>query len=212
MNRPFFILFFALIYTLLSFECIASSGGIPVKNQQQEPGVTPKVEPQQPEEAPRIEPAKASRVEPAKPKREPARAKAGPAVSREKARELERRRALVARKKEALDNTEWDVVMNPLSGKGKKITDTIIFSEGKVRLKDLTEQGFPATNYTLTLQEDNKVVWETMQTAGNEIVFFRGEVSANMENMNGIISFQKLEGNEDYNFTSKEKRRITITE
>ena len=234
------VLSFSLIFVIMvqaaCFECFASSGGIPMSSQNKQTEVAPQAKSQEPAKISQTKPEAISKpveskpiesepvklqpvepkplkvkVQPVQPKVQP-QVQPKPALTREQQLELERKRALVAKKKEALNNTEWEVVMNPLSGKGKKIEDTIIFYEGKVRLKELNEQGFPATNYTLTLQEDNKVVWETMQTADKEVVFFRGEVSANMDNMNGIVSFQRLEGNQDYNFASIKKRQISSTE
>ena len=218
MKTVFVTFMFIIMFSLVGFDCCASSGGIPISSQQKQAEVAPQTKPAEPKKIPQakpedtLKPAQPQSVQPQAVQSQAVQPKPKPALSREQKLELERKRALVAKKKEALNNTEWEVVMNPLSGKGKKVEDTIIFSEGKVSLKELNEQGFPATNYTLTLQEDNKVVWETMQTADKEVVFFRGEVSPDMDNMNGIASFQRLEGNQDYNFASIKKRQLISTE
>ena len=125
-------------------------------------------------------------------------------------RELERKRELIGEKKEALNDTEWDIDMSGLSATGERATtkDTIVFTQNKVASKRLESQGFLPTNYTLSLKDGEKVVWETMQTGDNQLVFFRGEFAQDLSSMAGVISFQKPGGSEDYSFQSTGKRKI----
>ena len=129
-------------------------------------------------------------------------------------KELQRKRDIIAAKKEALNETEWDVDMTAMSGeaKGTVTKDTIVFTDNKVSSKKLSAQGFLPTNYTLSLKDEDKVIWETMQTGEGQLVFFRGEISQDLSGMAGVISFQKPGSSEDYSFQSTAKRKIFLTE
>jgi hypothetical protein len=130
-------------------------------------------------------------------------------------RELQRKREIIGQKKEALNNTEWDIDMIGTSaetGESVTIKDTVVFVDNKVLSKRLESQGFLPTNYTLSLKDDEKVIWETMQTGENQLVFFRGEISQDLTSMAGVISFQKPGGSEDYSFQSTDKRKIFLSE
>lgn len=112
------------------------------------------------------------------------------------------------REKEAaalLDGTLWSVEMMSLSGeKGKKsLQDTLRFEDEKIASTALSKEGYPSSNYTLTVGEDGLIVWETMQTKeGAGVVFWRGERQG--DTMRGILSKQPLEGNNvDYSFSGK---------
>ncbi|MFH1339065.1 MAG: hypothetical protein ABIH40_04425 [Candidatus Omnitrophota bacterium] len=99
------------------------------------------------------------------------------------------KRALLEKKQKLLNNTEWEIELSPLSGKGKKESDTLTFSNNQVSSKDLIRRGFSASNYTLSMQDDGNVVWETMQSSEKAgIAFWRGEIDPNVERMQGILS------------------------
>ncbi len=109
-----------------------------------------------------------------------------------------------------LNNTEWTIEMNPLSGKGKKETDIITFRNNQVSVSGFSKKGFPTTNFTLSVQEDGIVVWETMQTAEKGgVAFWRGEMDLTMQSMRGVVSHQIDEKTKaDYSFASTEKKSI----
>ncbi len=117
-------------------------------------------------------------------------------------------------KGEGLPEHTHDVndIIVPLSGKGKSVEDVVVFSEGKVSTKGLISEGFVPTNYSLNIKDDGKLIWETMQTQGEEMVFFKGEVTPELDKMSGVVSFQKLEGPQNYSFSSSEKREISLDE
>ncbi|UCC96193.1 MAG: hypothetical protein JSW40_05480 [Candidatus Omnitrophota bacterium] len=117
-------------------------------------------------------------------------------------------RDVVGEYRKALNNTEWDIEMTSMSAQGKKVEDTIVFSKGKVFSEGLVSQGFSKTNFTLTPQSTDKVIWETMQTGKDEIVFFRGEISSDLKKMSGVISFQRKGSSEDFSFVSTAKRDV----
>ena len=147
------------------------------------------------------------------PKKKPAEGEKPKLFMSQEERELERKRDVIGQKKEALNETEWDIDMSRLSSpeQASTIKDTIVFTENKVLSKRLESQGFLPTNYTLSLKDDDKVIWETMQTGEGQLVFFRGEISPDLSSMSGVISFQKPGGSEDYSFSSTDKRKIFMT-
>ncbi len=114
----------------------------------------------------------------------------------------------MAKKEEALsklDGTQWAVEVHPLSGeKPKRPTkDTLRFEGRKIASEAMMKEGYPATNYTLTVGDDGSIVWETMQTKeGAGVAFWRGELQA--ETMRGILSKHPAEGNPlDFSFNGK---------
>ncbi|MBU0548717.1 MAG: hypothetical protein KJ838_00095, partial [Candidatus Omnitrophica bacterium] len=97
------------------------------------------------------------------------------------------KQALIEKKRKLLNNTKWEIELSLLTGKGKKQSDIITFSNNQIASANLIRSGFSATNYTLTIQEDVAVIWETMQTSEKSgIAFWRGEVDLNIEKMQGI--------------------------
>ena len=186
MQRISFFLFVLVTYFFVSFNCMASSGGIPTSVQKKE---------------------RSAPVQRTSTAGEKKKTKKVSQTKAEKQRQeaLRKKRALISKKKKEVDNIEWDVDMR-LSGSDKTNPDTIIFYNGKVSSKKLVKEGFLPTNYTLTLEDNGKIVWETMQSANNETIFFRGEIAPGMDKMKGIISQQRLEGTKDFSFVSTDKR------
>ena len=120
---------------------------------------------------------------------------------------LKRERELLQRKKKALNNTEWDIEVFPLTGKGKKTKDTLVFKDMKIFSKALKAKKFPPTDYSLHINQDGTLVWETMQTSEKgELVFWRGEITPDMRFMKGVFTFPQGEKSEDFGFRSIAKR------
>lgn len=115
------------------------------------------------------------------------------------------------KKRKELENTSWEIELTPLSGalKGKKEAETVLFKGNQVSFVNYEKKGFPATNFTLTVQEDGQIVWETMQTSEKAgIAFWRGELP-DMQNMRGIFSYHPDENTTiDYSFSSTQKRVV----
>ncbi len=125
-------------------------------------------------------------------------------------KERERKRKLVEKGKAALNNTEWEIEISLLSNKDKgKSIDRVIFQDNKVRFKKLTDKGFSSTNYSLTVYDDGRMLWETMQVSEKgQRVFIRGEVGSYKDTMKGVISYPKNDGSEKYFFKSVSKSKI----
>jgi len=85
-----------------------------------------------------------------------------PKIDKELEQKLKEKRAAVAKKMQLLNNTEWQIELTPISGKGKKETDVVTFKNNRYFLPITVSKGFPTTNITLTVQEDGRRYLETM--------------------------------------------------
>jgi hypothetical protein len=139
-------------------------------------------------------------------------AKPAAAAQSDKARDeaLKAKRAIAQKKLNELNNTEWAVEMISTSPKAKKETDSITFQNNQVSVASYAKKGFPTTNFTLTVQEDGVVIWETMQTSEKAgIAFWRGELDPKLLTMRGVVSYQIDKKNkQDYSFASTAKKNI----
>jgi len=144
-------------------------------------------------------------------------AQPAPAVKKEQPKKVDKdlqakldaKKQLVEKKRKEIDNTEWQIELAPLSGKGKKEADTLVFKGGQVGLSGYSKKGFAPTNFTLSVQEDGMVVWETMQTSEKSgIAFWRGEM-ADGQTMRGIFSYHPDDKTTiDYSFISVAKKAV----
>lgn len=128
--------------------------------------------------------------------------------------DIDRMRVAREKKKEALNNTQWDIVVSSLSGKGSSQKDTLIFKENKFLSENFNKLGFGASNFTLTVEDAGSSVVETMQSSEKEgMVFWRVEVDAPVAIVKGVISRQ-LSGNktEDFSFTSTAKKPVLVNQ
>ncbi len=110
--------------------------------------------------------------------------------------------SVIEKKKAELNGAEWTVEMRPMTGKGKPETDVITFSDGKVSSKKLSGLGYEASNFTVRLEEDGTVIWETMQVSEKDgTAFWRGDVKDGA--MRGVLSKRDKKNNPvDFNFRS----------
>lgn len=134
-----------------------------------------------------------------------------PAVHAPSAAELEKQRALRDKKKSLINNNQWDVDIMPLSGKGNKQSDTLVFRDSKFSSVAFGKSGFAPSNYTLTMVEDGSAVIETMQSSEKEgIIFWRIEMDKDLAACKGILSRQMSENKtEDFSFSSSGKKPAT---
>jgi hypothetical protein len=151
--------------------------------------------------------AKAPETPKAAPKAEVA---APPKIDKVQKESIEFKRKLQEKKRGELNNTEWELDLMPMSGKGNKESETIVFKNNQVSLLGYGRRGFPTTNYTVTVQDDGSVVWETMQTSEKAgIAFLRGEIDAGMQNMRGVLSHRINDTtSQDFSFISTGKKTI----
>jgi hypothetical protein len=113
------------------------------------------------------------------------------------------RREAEVKAKETLAAKEWSIYLVSMAEKKTKVeTDVLTFPEGKIISKNLSGKGYPASNFTVTVQEDGIIIWETMQTAEKgDIAFWRGELQG--EVMRGVLSLHPVNGEtKDYSFST----------
>ncbi len=137
-------------------------------------------------------------------------AQAPAAPSAAQTEKLAEMRKLIADKKQELNGSEWLV---DVSTNEKKLgQDTLTFQNNQITCKTLTDKGYPATNYTVSLPEGSEfATWETMQTSSSgAVMFMRGEWKEGL--MRGVMSEQMAEGkNQDFNFASVSKVAVPPT-
>ncbi len=111
---------------------------------------------------------------------------------------------LSAAKKQELNGTQWNVTVKPLSGGGSAESDVIIFSDGQMSSKNLQSAGFEATDFTVRVEEDGTVIWETMQVDGKDnFAFWRGDINEGV--MRGVLTQKDNSGRTfDFSFTNKQ--------
>lgn len=104
--------------------------------------------------------------------------------------------------KEKLSKQEWVIYLFSLADRKAMGTDILTFSEGKVSAKGFSLKGYQQSNCTLTAQDGEAIIWETMQAnAKGGIIFWRGELRNNF--MQGMISLQPKDGkNQDISFST----------
>lgn len=156
---------------------------------------------------------KATTEEAAAPAKATEVAKPAPATQTDKAGDeaLKAKRAIAQKKLNELNNTEWAIELSSMATKGKKEADTITFKDNQVSIASFVKKGFPTTNFTLTMQEDGLVIWETMQTSEKSgIAFWRGELDSKLQTMRGVVSHQiDKKSKQDYSFVSTVKKNIS---
>lgn len=133
--------------------------------------------------------------------------KKAPVVDQEK---IEKDKLKRQERQKKLNNTTWEIELTSLEKKGKEKKDTLVFKGNRFYTEESSKDGFSETNYTITVKDDDVVIWETMQTAEEgKINFWRGELDPEMQTMRGIISKQFPDGKrENYSFVSTEKKVI----
>ena len=83
-----------------------------------------------------------------------------------------------------LDGTEWKITLT--SQQGKAENDTLVFKDKKFISVNFDKQKYEPTNYTLSLKDDGTTVFETMQTKGDDVVFWHGIVQD--QSLRGVLS------------------------
>lgn len=102
-------------------------------------------------------------------------------------------------------SSEWQVLMTENASK-EELADTLSFVDGKFISAKMTELGYQSSNYSITVEDDNKIVWETIQTCPAGVASWRGEIEAGK--MSGVVSLrQKDKQPQDFSFVSLKHRR-----
>lgn len=145
-------------------------------------------------------------------------------IEEEKAKERERKRAMIRAAKEKLNGTSWEITLTESTAKKNKevIEDTLRFVNGRIESKNLVSEGFSPSNYTVRIKRENRVIWETMQKGEEKgIAFWRGELDRDQKDgalgevMRGVLSWHvDDEGKKvvDYTFISEGVEEVMPTE
>jgi len=124
-------------------------------------------------------------------------------------KDLEAENERKAREMKELNGYAWKVDLTQMNGptSGVNKQDTISFSGYKVTSADLSQEGFPSSNYSKSEAGKNGVVtWETMQlNSKGEIANWHGEWDGKM--MTGVVSRRSPDGIvKDFSFVSTGER------
>jgi len=105
-----------------------------------------------------------------------------------------------------LRSSEWQVKLVSAESKEEQ-ADILSFVDGKFVSAKMNELGYQSSNYSVMVEDDNKIIWETMQTGPDgAIVSWRGEIKEGK--MSGIVSLrQKDKEPQDFSFISIKHRR-----
>lgn len=130
--------------------------------------------------------------------------------SKKELKEIKKKKMMAKKRREQLNNTEWKVDVKVIGEKTKAQQESLVFEDNRFYSERSSKKGFNATNYTLSIKDDETIVWETMQTAEEgRINFWRGEISPDMTSMKGIVSKKLSDGSSvNYSFTSLNKKAI----
>ncbi|OGW99884.1 MAG: hypothetical protein A2Y00_06510 [Omnitrophica WOR_2 bacterium GWF2_43_52] len=74
-----------------------------------------------------------------------------------------------------LENTEWQIRLVSLPG-GKVQDDSIRFEEGKFYSRIFSAKHYPASEYFLLIEDDQKIIWESEQPGEGAVASWRGEI------------------------------------
>lgn len=102
---------------------------------------------------------------------------------------------------EELEGTAWEIQLMPMyaADSTSPQRDHLTFHDGRIASQALAAQGVQATNYTLTVQPNGAVLWETIQTSqSGDVICWRGEREG--QAMRGIVTRQTA-GRAAENFT-----------
>lgn len=104
-----------------------------------------------------------------------------------------------------LDGTQWTIEARP---RDKAATPAVYFDKLQFKghmlsSKEMAVKGFQPSNYTLTVQNDGTLLWETMQrNAAGGVIFWQGQTTKDNK-MSGIMSTNSADGkSQDVLFTS----------
>ncbi len=112
----------------------------------------------------------------------------------------------IATSRPDLNGTIWEVelVSEEPDGTIKAIHDKIRFTGKSFESSYFTSQGFSRSNYTVTLNNNGVITWETIQRNDRgELVSWRGDWQGNK--MEGVMSYRPVESQpQDFSFMSQQ--------
>ena len=102
--------------------------------------------------------------------------------------DLKRTKELLDQKRLELENTQGDIAVKLSSGE-KKVDDGLVFKNTQFSSREVELRGFKAVSYSLALQDDGTVIFETMQSSEEGgTIFWKGEISPDNVSVRGMLS------------------------
>jgi hypothetical protein len=105
-------------------------------------------------------------------------------------------KAAEVRGHDALRSKEWITYLTPKTGQRGVAaeSDALTFSQGQVTSRFLSSLGYLTSNFTLTIDNDGTISWETMQTDQKEenLAFITGGLKNGV--MKGVVVLQPKKG------------------
>lgn len=105
-----------------------------------------------------------------------------------------------------LEDTEWQIRVIPLA-KGTVHNDIVSFRDGKFISQNFLAKNYPASEYFLVIEDDDKIVWESQAAGSQATASWRGEIRK--REMEGGLRLRYVDGTiQDFSFVSTSSRRI----
>ena len=99
-----------------------------------------------------------------------------------------------------LENVEWQIRIISLSD-GKVFNDIVWFKEGKFISRNYSQRNYDPSDYSLLIEDENKIIWETTQAVSGETVSWSGEIKR--REMEGRLRLRSSTGEaRDFSFVS----------
>lgn len=109
-----------------------------------------------------------------------------------------------------MENTEWQIRVVPLT-RGAVQNDIISFKDGKFISQNFSAKNYPASEYFLVIEDEDKIIWESRQEGSQVTAFWRGEIRK--REMEGGLRLRYADGTiQDFSFVSTDSRKDKIKE
>ncbi len=114
-------------------------------------------------------------------------------------------------RRQELEGSRWDIVVKTSSGQDQ-FSDRLIFEDKKFSSETFSSNGFVPVQYSLSMNNDGIVVFETMQAGKNGgVLFWKAEFGKDGDTLKGILSqvFEDQAGQDLYFSGRKSAENIT---
>lgn len=104
-----------------------------------------------------------------------------------------------------LENMEWQVrVVSPAGGKVEN--DIVYFEDGRFISRNYYSRNYLPSDYSLIIEDENKITWEATQPGPDAVISWRGEIQKG--EMEGNFCLRSSDGSvQDFSFVSISSRR-----
>lgn len=104
-----------------------------------------------------------------------------------------------------LENMEWRISLISPQG-GRVQNGTVYFEDGKFFSRELSLENYLPSEYSLLIENDNKIVWESEQAYGDTSAYWKGEIKKG--EMEGLLRIKSPGSKEqDFSFVSVGSRK-----